>query len=193
MGYGNRQLDGFLSDIASASVTPAGGTAGAVVGAIGTACCEMVCIHLEAAEVATDVDLAALRADFKDTRGRLLELGGADAAVVDALFGPDAEPDDATRTRAVSVPLAMAETCVEVLETAAVLTGAADRPVVADAATGSSFLDAALRSAVATARTNLAAVDDESFRDETEDRLTEAEAAADQALATVRANVDHGA
>ena len=122
-----------------------------------------------------------------------MELGGADAAVVDALFGPDAEPDDATRTRAVSVPLAMAETCVEVLETAAVLTGAADRPVVADAATGSSFLDAALRSAVATARTNLAAVDDESFRDETEDRLTEAEAAADQALATVRANVDHGA
>jgi formiminotetrahydrofolate cyclodeaminase len=193
MGYGNRQLDGFLSDIASASVTPAGGTAGAVVGAIGTACCEMVCIHLEAAEVATDVDLAALRADFEGTRGRLLELGGADAAVVDALFGPDAEPDDATRTRAVSVPLAMAETCVEVLETAAVLTGAADRPVVADAATGSSFLDAALRSAVATARTNLAAVDDESFRDETEDRLTEAEAAADQALATVRANVDHGA
>lgn len=193
MEYATRSIGAFLTDIADATVAPAGGTAGAVVGAIGTACCEMVCIHLQAAEVDAAVDLAELKADLEGARAQLLELGDADAAVVEALFGPDGDADPTIRTRAVAVPLATSETCLDALETAAVLTGTADRPVVADAATGSYFIEAALRSAVATARTNLDAVDDESFSGETARRLRDVEAAADRAMATVQANIEPAA
>ena len=193
MDYETRPVGAFLDDVASARVTPAGGTAGAVVGAIGTACCEMVCRHLEAAGVATDADLGGLQTEIESCRDRLLALGAADAAVVEALFGPDCDPDRATRKRAVGVPLALAETCLTALEAAVVVSGAADRPVVADALTGSYFLEAAVRSAVTTARGNLAAVDDEPFRAETERRLTDVATATDRALAAVRENVDAAA
>ena len=193
MDYDTRPVGSFLDDVASAHVTPAGGTAGAVVGAIGTACCEMVCRHLEAAGVVTDADLGGLQREVESCRDRLLALGAADAAVVEALFGPDGDPDRGTRKRAVGVPLALAETCLTALEAAVVVTGVADRPVVADALTGSYFLEAAVRSAVATARGNLAAVDEEPFRAETERRLTDVATATDRALAAVRENVDGAA
>jgi len=187
MDYGNRQLDGLLSDIASESVTPAGGTAGAVVGAIGTACCEMACIHLEAAGAAVDADLAARREELGAQRARMLTL----AEVVDQLFAT-AGADRSTVKRSVGVPLSLAETCVEALETAAAVTGSADRPVVADAATGSCFLHAALRSALFTVRNNLEYVDDTSFIEDAERRAANLEASADSALEAVLSNVDGG-
>jgi len=188
MDYPNRRLDGLLSEVASASVTPAGGTAGAVVGAIGTACCEMVCIHLETADAAVDADLAARREELVAQRARMLTLAEADAEVVDELFAT-AGADRSTVKRSVGVPLSLAETCVEALETAAAVTGSADRPVVADAATGSYFLHAALRSALFTARNNLEYVDEASFVEDAERRTADLEASADRALKGVLANV----
>jgi formiminotetrahydrofolate cyclodeaminase len=190
MDYDDRTVAEFLADVASARVAPAGGSAGALVGAIGTACCEMVCLHLEAAAVATDADLEGLQTELEGCRDRLLALGAADAAVVEALFGPDGDPDRATRKRAIGVPLALAETCLTAQEAAVLVTAAADRPVVADALTGSYVLEAAVRSAVATARGNLAAIDEEPFRIQTERRLTDVATATDRAVAAVRENVD---
>ncbi|OYR43533.1 cyclodeaminase/cyclohydrolase family protein [Halorubrum sp. Hd13] len=183
----------LLSDVASASVSPASGTVGGVVGAMGTALCEMVCIHLREAEVNTDADLAELRRTLESDRERLLTLAEADAAVVEAVFGTNGVDEDPTMDeRATEVPLALAETCLAVLETATVVTGAADRPVVVDAGIGASFVDAALRSALFTARINAASADDESFRAETERRATDIEASADDAvrLATQNAGTD---
>ena len=190
MEYEARPLGELLSDIASTAVTPAGGTAGAVVGATGTALCEMVCIHLEAAEVATDADLAARREELEAQRARMLTLAEADAEVVDELFATAGDgADRSTVKRSVGVPLSLAEACVEALETATTVTGAADRPVVADAATGSYFLDAALRSALFTARNNLGYVDDPSFVEDVERRAADLEASSDRALADVLASV----
>ena len=45
MPYRSRPIDAFLDSIASPQVTPAGGSTAAVVGAMGAALCEMVCIH----------------------------------------------------------------------------------------------------------------------------------------------------
>jgi len=188
MDYEAQPLGELLSGIASTAVTPAGGTAGAVVGAIGTALCEMVCIHLEAADAAPDADLAARREELEDRRARLLILAEADAEVVDELFA-SAGGDPSTVKRSVGVPLSLAETCLEVLETATTVTGAADRPVVADAATGSYFVHAALRSALFTVRSNLEHVDEPSFVEESERRAADLEASADRALADVVANV----
>lgn len=180
-----QSLADLLSDVASARVSPASGTVGGVVGAMGTALCEMVCIHLQEADLNTDTDadLAELRRTLESDRERLLTLAEADAAVVEAVFGTDGVDDDPTMDeRATEVPLALAETCLAVLETATVVTGAADRPVVVDAGIGASFVDAALRSALFTARINAASADDESFRTETERRAADVEAAADRAV-----------
>ena len=180
MEYATRPLSELFADIASPSVAPAGGTAGAVVAATGTALCEMTCIHLRAADAPADVDLVELEAELEGHRERLLTLGSADAAVVEALFGSDGEAGHSARKRSVGVPLALAA-----LEAAAAVTGASDRPVVADAVTGAYFLEAALQSAVATARGNLASVGEQSFRAATERRLSELETAADRVFRDV--------
>ncbi len=188
-----QSLADLLSDVASASVSPASGTVGGVVGAMGTALCEMVCIHLQEADVNADADLAELRRTLESDRERLLTLAEADAAVVEAVFGTDGIDDDPTMgERATEVPLALAETCLAVLETATVVTGAADRPVVVDAGIGASFVDAALRSALFTARINAASTDDESFRTETERRAADIEAAADDAVRLATENAGTG-
>ena len=194
MEYATRPLSELFTDIASPSVAPAGGTAGAVVAATGTALCEMACIHLRAADAPTDVDLVELEAELEGHRKRLLTLGSADAAVVEALFGSDGEAGHSARKRSVGVPLALAESCLAALEAAAAaVTGASDRPVVADAVTGAYFLEAALRSAVATAQGNLASVDEQSFRAATERRLSELETSADRLFRDVTESADAGA
>lgn len=191
MGYESQPLAAFLADVASTDVAPAGGTAGAVVGAIGTACVEMVCIHLRAADVATDADLAARRGDLERCRGRLLELAEADADVVEALFAAaDDGGDPATVKRAVGVPLSVAETSADALESATVVAGAADRPVVADAGAGAYFLRAALEAAVFTVRRNLETVEDDTFRGESARRASELETAGDRAFDAVMTSLD---
>ena len=176
-------LADLLSDIASATVSPASGTVGGIVGAMGTALCEMVCIHLQGANVSTDADLAELQRNLETDRDRLLTLAEADAAVVDELFGTAGNGDDPSiRKRSVGIPLALAEACLDVLETTAIVTGAADRPVVIDAGIGAYFVDSALRSALFTARSNVGSIDDESFRAETERRVADLESSADRAI-----------
>lgn len=191
MEYESRPIAGFLSDIASADVAPAGGTAGAVVGAIGSACCEMVCIHLQQADVSAEADLEVIRAALQDRRARMLDLAAADAEVVDELFASvDGDPGRRAEKRSVGVPLSLAGACLETLESAAVLTGTADRPVVADAGTGAYFARAALQAAVFTARRNLDAVEDEDYVRESDRRGAELLAASERAFDEVLANVD---
>jgi formiminotetrahydrofolate cyclodeaminase len=191
MEYGTRPIGAFLDDTASARLTPAGGTAAAVVGAIGTACCEMVCIHLEAAEVETDVDLADVGTDLEAQRTTLLTLAAADAEVVADLFsapGDGADPE--TAKRSVEVPLSVAEACLRTIEGAATVTGVSDRPVVADAATGAHLASGALEAALRNARVNVAEVDDEAFVADTRRRATTVQTAAEAAVEATITNVD---
>lgn len=191
MGYDSRSLSVFLDEIASADVAPAGGTAGAVVGAIGTACCEMVCIHLQRGDVPTDEDLGAIRKGLADRRTRMLDLAAADAEVVDELFAAREDAaDPSAEKRSVGVPLSLAEACLDTLEYAAILSGAADRPVIADAATGAYITRAALQAAVFTARRNLETVDDADSTRDSERRAAEVLAASEPAFDAVLANVD---
>lgn len=191
MRYESRPLSAFLSDLASTDVAPAGGTAGAVVGAIGTACCEMVCIHLQGADVSTDADLEAIRADLEDRRTRMLDLAEADAEVVASLFAAsEGDVNSSAEKRSVGVPLSLAAVCLDTLESATVLTGAADRPVVADAGAGAYFARSALQAAVFTVRRNLETVDDASFREDSERRAAALLAEGDRTFEQVMANLE---
>ena len=185
-----RPVGAFLDDVASARVTPAGGTAGAVVGAIGTACCEMVCRHLEAAGAGADGGLVEMRRALETRRTELLALAAADAEVVEERFAaPTDGADPRTVKRSVGVPLSIAEACLLTLQEAATVTSVSDRRVVADAGTAAYLARGALAAAIFTVRSNLDDVDDGAFVAETRERATAIEDAARDAFEETMGNL----
>ncbi len=198
MDHAERSIAAFLDGIASAGVTPAGGSAAGVVGATGAALCEMGCLHAPAGsdtEVAGGPgDLDAARADVRERRESLLELADADAAAVDALLSADdvggaGDAGAATRAakRATGVPLSVAEACLAVLEVTPTVVEHTAPNAVPDVVTGATLAHAALRAAVYTVRANLDAVDDDGFVDDVRRRAADVETAAESAYAEAMA------
>ncbi|MFC4360573.1 cyclodeaminase/cyclohydrolase family protein [Halobium salinum] len=194
MSYGDESIDDFLDSVASQKVTPAGGTAGALVGAIGTALCEMVCIHTVGGDEHGDGadELAEVRKDLQSQREFLLELSNRDAEVVDDLFGANRDETDrsVTMKRATGVPLTIAEACLSVLEQAAVVTEKGNRNAAPDAGTGSFFVHSALRASVFTVRTNLNHLSDPAFTEQMETQAADIERSADIAFERVLSNIE---
>jgi len=193
MNYRTATIDEFLAGIASENATPAGGTAGAVAGAIGTSLCEMVCIHTvendEYASVAADI--ADIRDELRRQRGHLLGLAERDAAVVDELFSATAgDMDQSDIKRSIGVPLTIAVACGTVLDLAIEITAKGNQNALADAGTGVFLVRAALRASVFTVRHNLNQVPDQTFSDEIERRITEIESRADDAHERVVNNIE---
>lgn len=191
MDYRTPTIDEFLARIASENVTPAGGTAAAVVGAIGTSLCEMVCIHTinhdEYASVAAD--MAEIRDELHRQQEHLLDLAEKDAVVVDELFSTTTgETDQSDIKRSIGVPLTVAVACETVLDLAIEITAKGNRNALPDAGTGVFLVHAALRASVFTVRENLDQVSDQSFIHETEQRITQIESRADDACEHV---MDH--
>jgi formiminotetrahydrofolate cyclodeaminase len=184
MAYEDQPIGAFLDDVASRTVTPAGGTAAAIVGAVGTALCEMVCLHTVADDDCAGVaeEMADRRADLGSRRTLLLDLAGRDADVVDALLAAPPEEAERAQKRATGVPLAVAEACLPVLEHAAALTARGTDSAVPDAGTGAVLVHSALRASVLTVRSNLERVPDQSFVDRVATRATDLERAADAEL-----------
>ncbi|MEF8799973.1 MAG: cyclodeaminase/cyclohydrolase family protein [Halolamina sp.] len=177
-------IDEFLARIASENVSPAGGTASAVVGAIGTSLCEMVCIHTvendEYADVAADV--ADLRDELRRQRAHLLDLAEADATVVDELFSTTAgEMGQQDIKRSIGIPLTVAVACGTVLDLAVEVTAKGNRNALGDAGTGVFLAHAALRAAIFTVGINTEYLTDQSFVNEVERRTAEIELQADDA------------
>ena len=185
VSHGDRTVGTFLTELAAKPVPPAGGTATAVVGAVGASLCEMVARH---ADAAVRVDGTTARELLAARRERLLVLADADAAVVDALFAGDGGEQE--RKRAIGVPLAVAEACGDVMEAGSAVVDHADGPVVADAVMGLFLTRGAFRAALFTLRTNLPTVDDESFAAETAQRATELEASVTTAFERATDGVD---
>ncbi len=189
--YQSTEIDTFLTAVASEQLTPAGGTCAAVVGATGTALCEMACTHTvengpddtplaetSGSPAERRQQLAERRQQLARRRQQLLRLGETDAAVVEELFDEPASDRRAAQKRATGVPLTVAEACRAVLETAVVVTSHSAPAVRPDAVSGATFVDAALRSAVHTVRTNTATIDEASFVETVERRAAEVVAAA---------------
>lgn len=191
MSYESRTLGTFLSEVASETVTPAGGTSAAVVGAIGASLCEMTCLHTVGKEGYEDAaaELEAAGDDLAALRGQLLELADSDATAVEELL--DATDDDRQRRmkRATGVPLSIAETCLDVLESAVLVTACGSENARADAASGAIFVEAALQAAVLTVRTNIEYVDDPDFVEKMDERTAEIAAAAEETFDQIRSQV----
>ncbi|MFB6117240.1 cyclodeaminase/cyclohydrolase family protein [Halosegnis sp.] len=168
----NQTLNDLLAGIAATGTGSAGGTAIAVVGAVAASLCEMACRHTEPPAPPEDSPTTRLATQ----RMRLLALADADAAVVDALFGTDAEDNERTRRRAVGIPLAVGESCVTIVETGKGIVATRDGPAIDDAVTGVLLAEGAGRAATHTVRTNLDMLSDPTFAARVEARVTDIEA-----------------
>lgn len=193
MNYRDQTVDEFLSEVASERVAPAGGTATAVVGALGAALCEMVCIHTvenDDGGVETTA-LVEVRDDLHRQRGHLLQLADTDGRLVEELFGGDSgDVEQPEVKRSIGVPLTIADACLNVLELATDVTETGNRNAVADAATGVILTRSALRAAVFTVRSNVDQVSDASFVEDVERDVEEIESRGDDAYERAMHNVE---
>ncbi|WP_231188682.1 cyclodeaminase/cyclohydrolase family protein [Haladaptatus sp. DYF46] len=190
MSYRDQSLGGFLSNIASTEVTPAGGTSAAVIGATGASLCEMVCLHTIGKQEAADVDreLADIRDDLRTQRNQLLDLADTDAEVVDKLIATS-EENQSTMKRATGVPLAVAEACLNIIDHGPTVTERGNQNAIPDAGAGVFFAQSALQASIFIVRSNLEQITDQSFVDEVELRTTEIERAAEQSYEQVILNL----
>jgi len=191
--YSAQPIGEFLAGTASTHVTPAGGSATAVVGAIGASLCEMVCVHTVEKADGGAVPPAVVEAGerLETGRERLLRLADADAEVVVALFGSDGNPrNERLLKRAVGVPLTIARACLTVIETAEVVAETGTRIALPDAATGVMLARSALQASLFTVRSNLDHVPDRVFGDGIERRAAELERSTEEATDHVLRTVD---
>lgn len=181
MPFEERSVRAFLDAVASDRVAPAGGTATALVGAIGAALCEMACIH--STDSTASAELSDARSDLSTRRDQLVALGRADADLVAEVFGGGSQPPDADGLKQVTdVPMSIAEASLAVVELAAVVAAASSSEASVDAEIGALLAHGALRASLLTVWHNMGAIDDEAYVDELSERAASVEAAAERAL-----------
>lgn len=166
-----RTLEECLSSIASGNIAPGGGSSAAVVGAVGAATCENVCILSIEGE---DGELAAVRDELRDSRGNLLDLAAEDERLVEMYFGnADVTVGQAELKELAEVPLSIAEETARVLEAATTVVAQGKENAVPDAIVGATLTDGALDAARFIVECNLPYIEDEDYVDSVDRRLAE--------------------
>ena len=177
----------FLTELASKASTPGGGSAAAIMGAMGAALVSMVCnltIGKKGYE-SVDPELKAILARAEEARGRLTDMIRADVEVFDqviAAYGmpKDTEAQKAVRAEAIQealraatdVPLACARGCAEVIDLCRAAAEKGNKSVISDAGVAVLAAYAALRSAALNVYINVPNIKDRTFADQ---RLAELE------------------
>ena len=168
----------YLDELAGSSSTPGGGSAAAVMGAIGAALVSMVC-HLTIGKknyAEVEAEMREVLGQSENLRHRLTGMINDDVAAfnqVMAAYGmPKNSDEEKTRRtasiqealkRATQVPLNCAKICFEVMELAKRAAEKGNVNVVSDAGVAVLAACAALKSAALNVYVNTAAIKDETF------------------------------
>jgi formiminotetrahydrofolate cyclodeaminase len=175
----------FLDELASKASTPGGGSAAAIMGAMGAALVSMVCnltIGKKNYE-GVEEDLKKTLAQAEDLRARLTDMIKADVDVFDQVMGAYGLPKETDEQKAVrseaiqtalkaatDVPLNCARACAEAIALSKAVAEKGNRNVISDAGVAVLAAEAALRSAALNVYINVGAIKDKVF---VEDRLAE--------------------
>ncbi len=176
----DRSIREFLGELASSAPTPGGGSAAALVGAVGAALLAMVG-NLTAGKKgyeAVDRSMRDLVAESDRLRGELARLADEDVRVFGEVMAAYRMPrgDDAERAArrdaiqsalldATEAPLKLARVCAEVIDLAATAAEEGNSNVVSDAGVGVVAAHAALRAAALNVWINAGSIDDREFAD----------------------------
>jgi methenyltetrahydrofolate cyclohydrolase len=182
-----RPLETFLDELASGAPTPGGGSAAAVIGAMGAALISMVCnvtIGKKGHE-AVEAEMRSVRDESERLRARLTSMVADDIAAFDGLMAAYRLPkvsDEEKSLRAAAIqstlhaatetPLACARACAQVVALSKRAGEKGYAGVVSDAGVGVLAANAALRSAALNVYINAPSLKDRSYA---EGALTEIE------------------
>jgi methenyltetrahydrofolate cyclohydrolase len=171
-------LDEFLNSLASAAPTPGGGSAAAVIGAMGAGLISMVCnvtLGKKGLEAAA-AEMRAVCGESENLRLRLTAMIAEDIAAFDALMSAYRMPkasdaDKALRSAAIQMsltgatntPLDCARACAKVIGISRRAAQHGYAGVISDAGVGVLAAQTALRSAALNVRINAPLLEDRGF------------------------------
>jgi formiminotetrahydrofolate cyclodeaminase len=202
------EIESFLDALASNSATPGGGSAAAIIGAMGAALVSMVC-NLTVGKkkyVEVEGEMKDVLAKAETLRKKLIGMIEDDVTAFDAVMGAYGMPketaaDKAARDQAIQaalkqatdVPLACARAAREVIDIAAIAADKGNLNVISDAGVGVLAGYAALRSAALSVFTNVSMITDMTFAEaklkDLNKLLAGAEGATEQAYGVVKGKV----
>ena len=201
-------IEPFLDQLASSAATPGGGSAAAIIGAMGAALVSMVCNLTIGKKKYADVEgeMKDVLAKTEALRKRLTGMIQDDVKAFDAVMGAygmpkETDADKAARDKAIQaalklatdVPLACARAAREVIDLAAIASDKGNLNVISDAGVGVLAGYAALRSAALNVFTNARMITDKTFAEaklkELNQLLAGAEGATEKAYAVVKGKV----
>jgi formiminotetrahydrofolate cyclodeaminase len=184
----------FLDELASSQATPGGGSAAAVMGAMGAALVSMVCNLTIGKKNYAEVEpeMQAILKDAESLRARIAGMVAEDVEAFDQLMAAyglpkDSDAEKSERSAAIQAglkaatdaPLACARACAEVITLSARVAEKGNRNVISDAGVGALAAQAALRSAALNVYINVPMIKDTAFA---ESRKAEVEALLSRAL-----------
>lgn len=182
----DQPIQQFLDELASKASTPGGGSAAAIMGAMGAALGSMVGNFTVGKKGYEDVD-AEMRDILEQTeqlRDKMTDMIRADIEVFNKVMGAYGMPKDtdeqkAERSQAIQaalkeatdVPLDCAGAAAEVLHLCRPLAEKGNKNVISDAGVAVLAAEAALRSAALNVYINIGGIKDEEFRKSRENQL----------------------
>jgi formiminotetrahydrofolate cyclodeaminase len=182
----DKPVQTFLDDLASKASTPGGGSAAAIMGAMGAALVSMVA-NLTVGKKnyeAVDAEMQELLTKSEKLRHQLTDMIKADVDVFDqvmAAYGmpKDTDEDKTARSQAIQsalkgatdVPLACAKLCADVITICRPMAEKGNKNVISDAGVAVLAANAALRSAALNVYINLGGIKDEEFTNDRRQQL----------------------
>jgi len=172
------KINGFLSELASSSPAPGGGSAAALSGSLGAALSSMVCNLTVGKEKYADVqdDIKKVLKKSEQLRKDLTKLIDEDTEafndVIKAFKMPkETEEQKKKRSQAIqdgykvaaTVPLETAKTCEKILDLALVVAEKGNQNSITDAAVSALMAKAGIQSAILNVKINLGSTKDERF------------------------------
>ncbi|MBI4006796.1 MAG: cyclodeaminase/cyclohydrolase family protein [Gammaproteobacteria bacterium] len=177
----DKSIQIFLDELASKASTPGGGSAAAIMGAMGSALVSMVCnltIGKKNYENVED-ELKDVLKQAEELRARLTDMVRADVEVFDQVMGAygmpkETEAEKTARSEAIQaalraatdVPLDCARACAEAIDLSKVVAEKGNKNVISDAGVAVLAAYAALRSAALNVYINVGGIKDKAFAEE---------------------------
>ena len=171
-------LETFLNELASGAPTPGGGSAAAIIGAMGAALLSMVCnITIgKKGQEAVEADMRAVRDESEKLRARLTAMVADDISAFDGLMAayrlPKSNEEEKSRRAeaiqsnlraATETPLACARACAAVVALSRRAAEKGFAGVVSDAGVGVLAANSALRSAALNVYINAPSLKDRAY------------------------------
>ncbi len=204
----DQPIQKFLDELASKASTPGGGSAAAIMGAMGAALISMVANFTAGKKGYEDVDAEArsILDNSEDMRHRMTDMIKADVDVFNRVMGAYGLPKDtddqkAARTmeiqaalkEATDVPLACAKLAAEVIKLSKPIAEKGNKNVISDAGVAVLAGQAALRSAALNVYINIGGIKDEAFvadrKKQLEDTLKGMDALTEEVYQIVKAKL----